>query len=488
MTEEANSQVIEKMREYLGLETSTFKQINQKPHNIHQDRYDSTIYNELRGASGKVKELEEQGTETFPALLQDLWAAFYKAEPGMQEQEKVDTQYQINRPFVERLMEDSATKEARLTTMLDELSAGMAAAQAGEQMIDEINSREELRQAMEQAKKARQSEEEGNTAAAEELMEQAQQQLQAAARDVRRAVRDSVKAGQEKAEELQQTLAGWGLEPGDLSRMPVGDRIKLAETITGKSNLKRISDLVGRMRNLARAQQKQKIKKQRDEIHSITVGGELQHALPVELASLTHPLRRLDFYRRYTEKQLLQYELERKERQAKGPIVATIDISGSMHGGRLEWAIACALALADTASRQKRHCHIIFFDTEVKQEFSFTPGERDAEKYVQMATIGTGGGTDYNPALSRAQVKIAEQKEYKHADIVMVTDGQCRLEEHFLDALTKWKQQHEISCYTVLIGRDSVNELEKWNEKVWKVTNLTDTGEEVAGELFEEVY
>ncbi len=474
------------MRKWLGVGSATATQ-HQRNH-IQQDRYDSTLYNELRDASDKIKGLEEQATETFPGLLQDLWATFYKADPTLQEPEKVDRQYQINRPFVERVLEDSATKEARVTTMLDELSAGVAATEAGEKMAEEIKTREELQQAMKQAKAAQNAASRGDEEGADEQMEQAQQKLQAAARDVRRAVRQAVQTGQEKAEELQQTLAGWGLEPDDLKRVPIGERLKLAETITSKGNLKKIADLVGRMRNLARAKQQQKIKKHRDEIHSITVGGELQHTLPVELASLRHPLRRLDFYRRFTEKQLLQYELSRQERLAKGPIVAAIDVSGSMHGARIEWAIASALALADTASRQKRHCHILFFDTEVKQEFRFIPGERDVEKFVQMATVGTGGGTNYEPALTASVAVINSSQHYESADIVMVTDGLCHLPPEFQKYFTSWKEAQKVKGYAVLIGNDPIAELEKWNDKVWKISNLAEAGDEVAGELFEEVY
>ena len=471
---------------YLGITPDTLGK-EQNAHNIRQDRYDGTLYSELREASGRVRELEGRGTDTFPALLQDLWASFYKADPTLQEPDKVNRTHQVNRTFVERLLEDSATKEARLSTMLDEFSAGIAATQAGEQLVDEINSREELRKAMQNAQKAQNADERGDPAQAEEYMKLAEQALQSAARDVRRAVRESVKAGQEKTEETMRALSGWGLQPGDLKQMPIGDRLELAQTITS-SNLKRIADLVGKMRNLAKAKQQEKIKKQRDEIHSITMGGELNHTLPVELAALKHPLRRLDFYRKHTEKQLLQYELEHQERQARGPIVACIDISGSMAGARLEWAVACSLALADTASRQKRHCHIMFFDTEIKEEFTFSPGERSPEKYIQMTQIGVAGGTDYHPALARAVNVIGMDKNFEKADIVMVTDGVCYLRDDFQENFNGWRSKQKMNCYTILIGGGQVDELKAWNDKVWQITDLQNTGNDVAGELFQEVY
>lgn len=467
--------------------------IARKEQNVRQDRYDRTIFNDVRENSNKINELERRGTNIFPALLRDFWATFYKAEPELEDERLLDQAHRVNRPFVERLLEDHSTEEIRITTMLDELSSAVAAAAAGGKMLAEINEREELQKAMQQAQEAARRQEAGDADGAQTAADEAIQRLNAAARDIRRAVREAVKAGQEKAQEFQQVLAGWGIESGDLAHMPIGDRLKLTDALIRDAKMKRIADLVGRMRNLARARQRQKVKKRRDEIHSITIGADLNHVLPAELAALRHPLQRLDFYRRFTEKRLLQYDLQGREKLARGPIVAAIDVSGSMQGGPLEWAIACALALADTASRQKRHCHILFFDTEVKQEFSFTPGERDAEKYMSMASIAVAGGTDYAPALQRAMQYIAggndipRPKEFENADIVMVTDGICRLDDKFLNHLNGWKDTHKISCYAILLGYDSIAELERWNDKVWQIRDLAGDGD-VAGDLFEEVY
>ena len=463
---------LENLQEYLGVGAETIKQMGKSHSHIKQDRFDSVLYDDLKKSSEKFKLLELQGTETFPALLQDLWATFYKAAPELKNEGAVNKKYQINRPFVERVLEDSLTEETRLTTMLDELSSGVATMETGQKLVDEVKNREDLRQAMQQA-------EEGET-------EEANKMLQKAARDVRRAVRQSVQAGQKKAEELQRTLAGWGLEPGDLKQVPIEDRMKLVDTITNRSNLREIADLVGRMRNLARASQKEKVKKERDEIHSITVGGELAHALPVELSMLRHPLLKLDFYRKFTEKQLLQYELEHKERLAKGPIVALVDISGSMIGTPLSWAIACALALADTASRQKRHFHVIFFNDDVKKEVSFSPKEKDIKKLMEIATIGASGGTDYVPPITRGKDVIDKQQEYRKADIVMITDGLCRTTEQFKEEFENWKKDTTTNSYVIFIGGGGLDELKTWNDKVWAVTDLQE--DDAIQELFKEVY
>ena len=314
-------------------------------------------------------------------------------------------------------------------------------------------------------------------------MQQVQQSLQGAATEVRQAMRAAAKAGKQKVNDMEETLSGWGLSPGDLKSVPLGDRLKLVDRITRDKRLKQVADLVGRFRNLARAKQKDKVKKDRDEIHSIKLGNDLEHVLPQELSALRHPVLKLDFYRKYNEKALLQYDLKVKEKKGRGPIVCLVDISGSMSGQPLDWAVAIALGLADTATRQKRKCKIVFFDTQIQRVVEFNAGEKDIHKIMEIASIGSAGGTDYKPALVEARESI-EKINYKSADIVMVTDGLCMVDDTFLQEFNDIKRKLEFKCYTVLIGSDSRNELKKWSDRVWCVRKLD---EETAGEIFEEM-
>ena len=253
--------------------------------------------------------------------------------------------------------------------------------------------------------------------------------------------------------------------------------------------MKKVADLVGRFRNLAQSRQKEKLKKNRDEIHGVTIGDDIGRLLPAELGALTHPIRKLDFYRKYQEKQLLQYQLKVNEPQGRGPIIALIDSSGSMSGQRMDWATAVALALVDTARRQKRRAAIIHFNVHVLQEVEFLPGEKDAEKMLQVATVEANGGTEYYPPLEKA-IKLINTVNYQKADIVLVTDGVCRLPEEFLTGLLETKKTMNFRCWSVLINAtDPSTELVKWCDHVWPVMDvLDDSALETAGTLFQEVY
>lgn len=471
--------------DYFGLSQATFKALTSQTNNIVQDSYDSTMFNDLADASSALRQTAQTppiSDEPWKALLKDVWAGFYKASPELNQEANIDSLYKANRPFVQKFLEDPATAETRIHTMLDDLAAGIATIEAAGKLNDELKSRPELKKALDGCKKAQKQQQEGDEQGAAETMQQVQQSLQGAATEVRQAMRAAAKAGQKKVNDMEETLSGWGLSPGDLKSIPLGDRLKLVDRVVRDKRLKQVADLVGRFRNLARAKQKDKVKKDRDEIHSIKMGNDLEHVLPQELAALRHPILKLDFYRKYTEKALLQYDLQVKEKKGRGPIIACIDISGSMNGQPLDWAIATALALVDTAARQKRRSKVIFFDTEVKNEVEFAAGERDIHKIMDIAETGTAGGTKYEPALTAARQTI-ETVNFKNADLVFVTDGYCALSDEYLNEFNATKKRFEFRCFTVLIGSNA-DGLKKWNDRVWSVRKLD---EETAGDIFEEM-
>jgi uncharacterized protein with von Willebrand factor type A (vWA) domain len=474
-----------RLQEWLGVSRDALREMASNPNNTVLDSYDKRTFNDLMKASQNLRNLVEHNAPNgaFRHLASDLWGQFYKADPNLHPAEAVEPTSRPNRPYVERMAEDASTQEARLTTMLDELASALAAQEACQRLASEIQERKELRDAAEKQRQAENCQKQGDQQGAEQAAQEAAQMLQGAARDVRRAVAVAVEAGQQKASDLQTTLAGWGLEGSDLQSVPLGERLTLAERLM-TPQMKRLAEQIGRFRNLARARQKNRVRYTRTELHSIELGNDLAHLLPSELAALSDPLRQADFFRRYTDGGLLQYHLQDKERQGRGPLWLVVDKSGSMGGGPMEWAVATAMGLLDTALRQKRPFGVAFFDTRVVLTVEFAPGEKDVNKLLQVATVGAGGGTDYKPALELALAKMQESK-YNRADLVMVSDGVCTLPDEFLARFNAAKKQREFRTYSVLLGSDPYGTLKKWSDKVLTARMLTD---DMAGEIFEEVF
>ena len=509
----------EEVEELLGLSAEDLEAIegvvpkpveaDQSPaeQNVLQDRYDGRLFGELYEASREIRALAESegAPETFRALLKDFFCAFYKAAPVLAPEEDVEERHRrTNRPFVERLLEDEKTRVARLWTRLDPLSSGLATLAAGRRVLEEITEEPEPKDSSQRAQEDPPPTEqqsgtgedppgEGAGTGGPPPEEGTGDEGEPTEDELRRAIRAAAGEALEEAENLHEALSGWGLSPADLSKVPLGERFELARRLRGK-DLRRLADLVGRMRHLAAAKRRKKEKERREEVHSVTLGGDPARILPAELAAglaSRNPSRRLDFYRRLAEGQILSHELRAEDPSGRGPVVALIDASGSMSGQKMEWAVAVAVALVEEAAggrrrgAPRRRASVLFFNSRPVREVDFEPGERDAKKLLDVATVGASGGTDYRPALTRA-VEIVGGSRHEGADLLLVTDALFRLPEGSVEELAGHKRRLGFRLYSVLIGADrrrAEEELGRYSEEVWVAADLAADGDGVAGSV-----
>ncbi len=302
--------------------------------NLEHDRYDERLWRELSEASGSLRDLagDEEAPETFPALLNDLFLSYFKAQPNLLPEGSVEPRHRrANRPFLERTLEDPDTYRARATTSLDVAASGLAALAAGERLLEEIKNRPSLGDFFDEA--ARQPEAEPDADDEAPTPEEGEpddapdeRPPELPGRDARRAVRAAAGAGKDEADRIAGALSRWGLEPADLKRVPLGERLEILRALSAPE-MRRLIELVGRMRNLARKEARDKVRERRDELHSIELSGDLARLLPTELAALAspEPERRLEAEARLIEGRSLSWELKTREKEKKGPVVAMID-------------------------------------------------------------------------------------------------------------------------------------------------------------------
>ena len=162
-------------------------------------------------------------------------------------------------------------------------------------------------------------------------------------------------------EEAREAAAALGMGSGAPGSNDPKAIAALFKRVRSDPALRRVCELAGRYRRVAQSKQRQKVTHGTDDVVGVTLGGELSRLLPVELATLAVPELELDMLRRLVERQCMQREHRGVEPVAKGPIIVSVDESGSMQGDKAHTAKALALAMAWVARSQKRWCALVAY-------------------------------------------------------------------------------------------------------------------------------
>lgn len=239
------------------------------------------------------------------------------------------------------------------------------------------------------------------------------------------------------------------------------DFAALAAQLQGNTRVKELARKMGR--DYISEEKKRKVRvpqASRSEVHGTHRSDDLMRVLPSELLNLEDETLETIFYARLLEKNLLSYELqgvtyingEESFQQDKrtGPVVACLDTSGSMQGAPLLKAKALLLAIANILKKEDRSLHVLLFGSAGEiREFSMA-AHNDAAGLLGFLQQGFGGGTDFETPIRRALAIIAEQKNYKKADVLMISDGDCGLSPEFVASLQQQKATLDCSVYSIL--------------------------------------
>lgn len=451
---------------------------------IRADRWDFEWFEqmlaEMRMFDAERNALIEVATETGNGLWADAFFAFLKASPRMVDAGELQPRYQINRsimdqavelpeylrlktwtsgdavaaagaciairPDLEQLHDRTKTAQERaeqLQQRLDELAQAMADQRDLDELIEQWSQDNPPEQpdgtckfpSLQEAEAAALSQQQQDMAAmVEDLLAQAEaagaelgNELGQQAGNIRGALRLALGKAADDLEQMAAIARMWGLDPGALIRLPADERMALAKR-TNTEQFRRMADLFGPMERLLETEQQRRVSHVPEEVIDITLGDDLERVLPEALAMLTHPTRRLEFYRDYHERRLPEYEMEGHEVVARGGIVFCMDNSGSMQGDRELWAKAVGLCLLHLARQQKRAFWGIHFGSasEIK-EFDFSESY-DAQDVIDFAEFFFNGGTNFVRPLSLALERLRSQYDNDgaiDADIVFATDGMC---------------------------------------------------------------
>ncbi len=222
----------------------------------------------------------------------------------------------------------------------------------------------------------------------------------------------------------------------------------------------RVNDLMGRLQSTLTGAMADRVKYAPSTPVKITMGGNLSLALKHQFVHLDEPSEVL------LQKQWLGHELMQREvtgivRAGKGPIIMCIDVSGSMYGMKMEWAMALAGALGWAAAKRKREVAYVYYSSTVPDILHIPSKLRNDHKALDRAIgsvvhnvgIGNrqwhphsimddlnakgitkrdgskwertynGGGTNYWMALEGALAVMLSNKKWLNADVLFLSDG-----------------------------------------------------------------
>jgi uncharacterized protein with von Willebrand factor type A (vWA) domain len=232
--------------------------------------------------------------------------------------------------------------------------------------------------------------------------------------------------------------------------MDPAERMKLAQELMTQQNMRKIADLVGRMKNVVDSQYAQSPDHGASELHGVTLGRDLARMLPSELVKLSR--NRMEFFRDYLEGKLLCYQLKGNEQMGQGPVLVAVDESGSMSGDPINWAKAVALALMHLADKQRRAFGYMTFDTKVATQKLFpSAGMMTLQDKLELARHQlSGGGTAFDPPLQTTFEMCEQIGAFRQADLVFITDGICQVQD--LKKILDLKKKYNLRIFGVLIN------------------------------------
>lgn len=264
----------------------------------------------------------------------------------------------------------------------------------------------------------------------EELAEQQQQGLDLAAKQ----------AVAQAAEDAKEGVECWanlpGNQPGSHSNLSPDQEIELAREWMKNPTAREVAAMMGRMQRAFRFLHSTHTVSGREIPVDVELGDDLRKLTAGQMMQVGIPELEDQFAMRYVRKQLHQYETRGRDEAGAGPFIMLIDFSGSMGGAREIHAKATALSLLGIASQENRAVTVIAFDTQVLGDWTFPPRANvDLAKALEFASMSPDGGTAPYSAVKRAQAIIRSAPDFKQADIVIVTDGECGYGEQDLKLL-----------------------------------------------------
>lgn len=340
---------------------------------------------------------------------------------------------------------------------------------------------ETLEQAIIEAANTAESKRRQAEAVGKKISADAARNQEEAAMLVARAVTTAAK----KAQEVQSILASWSDEPGNMEKSALNR--KMLDTVRQSDVLKRVSEYLGRFREIFAQGKRNSYAYGRGEKYSLELGRDLTRALSSELVMLASPETLPLFLRKYQRGQIKQYCRREPIFKGAGDIICCLDESSSTKGEPAAWGKAVALTLLEIAADGGRKFALVHFSgSDSIQTDLFLPGSYTAADKMAAAETFLGGGTNFQMPLDEA-LRLMEENGFENADVVFITDGECALSDEYAALLGAEQVSRRFTVTGVLLdkGKPAMDfSLKPFCQVIYRTSELV--GDEIVQKLVDQ--
>lgn len=291
-------------------------------------------------------------------------------------------------------------------------------------------------------------------------------------------IRSTARALQQAREDVEtarETAAGLGCGEGT-SMDPQSLRAMFAR-VRDDRTLRAIMEMAGRATRLCRSLQRTRMDAPRGEVVGLEPAGDVARLLPLERALLADAagpeLGLLAAYRVATRRALC-YRQARRVPLGRGPIVVSVDESGSMAGARIVAAKGLALALAWLAHHQRRWiCLAGWSGDERCTRYVAEPGRAQPGALLDWCAHLWEGGTDLRGPLATVPGWWPEiQPPRGRVDHIVISDGECDCRPALRDSYRAWARSEQVRTYAIMVGTRAAGGLAEVADRVWCLPSL----------------
>lgn len=460
---------------------------------LHSTKLEDSIYADVRAEDEELAQIEQEAAQklrSFPALSRDVYQSFYSLMPKRLDAGALSASARkFNAPILDHVLrsEDFATLKAicegrdlpsyeaaaefvaqtaeELDGLLKDLGGEKGALNTLEKLEKaQTKAQSELAEMLQRLKRGKERNEllEQKAVDAANQTESKRQQVEAVSQlidastikkkdDIGARISAAVSAAADKAEEVQSIIGAWSDEPGNLERSETN--AKLLALVRKSDTLKQVAKYLGRFREIFAQGKRNGYAYGRGEKYSLELGDNISQALTSELAMLASPETAPLFLQKFQRKQIKQYQRREPVYKGMGDIICCLDESGSTKGDPAAWGKAVALTLLDIAADSGRKFALIHFSGPGSiQTDVFLPGQYGVEEKLRTAETFLDGGTDFATPMNEA-LWLMEGQGFENADVVFITDGECKLSDAYIKGLQAKQAEHRFTITGVLLDK-----------------------------------